>query len=68
MQAKKIVCVFSCLNMSVGVYLLEKQKPETIEFYNKTKCGVDVVDQTARRYLVKAGTRQWSVAVFYNIL
>ena len=25
-------------------------------------------DQIARMYLVKAGTRRWPVAVFYNIL
>ena len=54
--------------MSVGVDSSEKHKPETIEFYNKTKCGVDVADQMARQYSVKAGTRRWPVAVFYNIL
>ena len=30
--------------------------------------GVDVADQMARQYSVKAGTRRWPVAVFYNIL
>ena len=39
-----------------------------MEFYNKTKCGVDVADQMARQYSVKAGTRGWPVAAFYNIL
>ena len=39
-----------------------------MEFFNKTKCGVDVTDQMARQYSVKAGTRRWPVAVFYNIL
>ena len=64
----KNVCVLSSLHMSVGVDSPEKHKPETIEFYNKTKCGVDVADQMARQYSVKAGTRRWPVAVFYNIL
>ena len=45
-----------------------KKKLERITLYNKSKCGVDNADQTARQYTVKAGTRQWSVAVFYNIL
>ena len=45
-----------------------KKKPETVTFYNKTKCGVDIADQMARQYTVKAGTRRWPVAVFYNIL
>ena len=39
--------------MSVGSDSSEKQKPETIEFYNKTKYGVDVADQMARQYSVK---------------
>ena len=64
----KNVSVLSSLHMSVGVDSSEKNKPETIEFYNKTKCGVDVADQMARQYSVKASTRRWPVAVFYNIL
>ena len=41
---------------------------ETVEFYNKPKCGVDVVDEIARQYSVKAGSCWRPVAVFYNIL
>ena len=29
---------------------------------------MDIADQMARQYMVKAGTRRWPVAVFYNIL
>ena len=25
-----------------------KKKPETVTFYNKTKCGLDIADQMAR--------------------
>ena len=46
----------------------EKKKSETVEFHNMTKCRVDVADQMARQYSVKADTPRWSVAVFYNIL
>ena len=66
MQAKK-VCVFLAISMSVGVNSSKNRKPETIEFYNKTKCG-HVADQMARQYAIKASTRRWPVAVFYNIL
>ena len=31
-----------------------KQKPETVTFYNKTKCVVDIADQMTRQYTVKA--------------
>ena len=54
--------------MSVGIDSAEKRKPETIQFYNKTKCAVDVADEIACQYSVKAGTRRWPVVVFYNIL
>ena len=52
--------------MFVSVDSLEKLKPE-IEFYNKTKSGVDVADQIAHQYLIKAGTRRWPGGVFYTI-
>ena len=45
-----------------------KNKPETVTFYNKKKCGVDIVDQMVRQYMVKAVTRKQPVAVFYNNL
>ena len=45
-----------------------KKKPEAVKFYNKTKYGMDIAVQMARQYPVKAGTRRWPIAVFYNIL
>ena len=45
-----------------------KSKPETVNFYNSTKFGVDVVDQMARKYTVNAASRRWPVQFFYNIL
>ena len=67
-KRKKNVCILSTLNTSVMVDTTTKKKPETVTFYNETKCGVDIADQMARQYTVKAGTRRWAVAVFYNIL
>ena len=67
-KPKKNVCVLSFLHMSVELGESEKKKPEKMKFYNKSKCGVDVADQIARQYSVKAGTRWWPIAVFYNIL
>ncbi|TWW75346.1 hypothetical protein D4764_13G0000080 [Takifugu flavidus] len=45
-----------------------KKKPNTITLYNTTKCGVDVMDRMVREYTVRAGTRHWPVAVFYNMI
>ena len=67
-KPKKNVCVFSSLHMSTELDESEKNKSKRVKFYNKTKCGVDVADQMARQYSVKAGTRRWPVAVFFNIL
>ena len=67
-KQNKNVCILSTLHPSVMVDTTTKKKPETVTFYNKTKCGVDIADQMARQYPVKAGARRWPVAVFYNIL
>ena len=45
-----------------------KSKPETVNIYNSTKFGVDVVDQMARKYTVNAASRRWPVQFFYDIL
>ena len=67
-KPKKNVWTLSFLHMSVELGESQKKTPETVEFYNKTKCGVDVVDQMVRQYSFKAGTRRWPVAAFDNIL
>ncbi|KAK7891607.1 hypothetical protein WMY93_023570 [Mugilogobius chulae] len=67
-KAKKNVCVLSSLHQTVAVESDRKKKPETVCFYNKSKCGVDTLDQMARKYTVKGATRRWPLAVFYNIL
>ena len=43
------VGIVICLHMFAGIDLSEKRKPVTIEFYYKTKCGVDVAHQLARQ-------------------
>ena len=45
-----------------------KKKPETIIFYNKTKFGVDITDQMARKYTVKSCSQRWPLHIFFNIL
>ena len=47
---------------------MNNQKPEVIHFYNQTKCGVDTVDQMARKYSTKSSSRRWPLQVFCNIL
>jgi len=43
-----------------------KTKPASIEFYNRNKCGVDLLDSMAR--MQKSPMRRWPMAVWCNIL
>ena len=42
-KPKQSVCILSSLHQSVELGTSDKKKPETVEFYNKTKCGPLVV-------------------------
>ncbi|KAF2897746.1 hypothetical protein ILUMI_08428 [Ignelater luminosus] len=58
-QAKpnKNVLLLSTLHTSVTINTdQKKKKPETVLYYNDTKYGVDVADQMARKYTVKASS------------
>ncbi|KAF2879644.1 hypothetical protein ILUMI_26526 [Ignelater luminosus] len=60
-QAKpnKNVLLLSTLHTSVTINTNEKKKkPKTVLYYNDTKYGVDVADQMARKYTVKASSRR----------
>ncbi|CAH2089749.1 unnamed protein product [Euphydryas editha] len=67
-KPRKKVLLLSSKHKSVKIASNRKRTPETVSFYNKTKFGVDVLDQMARKYSVKAGSRRWPLQVFYNIL
>ncbi|XP_057696036.1 piggyBac transposable element-derived protein 4-like [Corythoichthys intestinalis] len=67
-KRKKPVYILSTMHDVVETNKTGKMKPNTLLDYNKTKCGVDAMDQIVRSYTVRAGTRRWPVAVFYNML
>ena len=46
----------------------ESGKPVMIMDYNKTKAGVDRVDQLCHSYSVQKRTKRWPLAYFYNCL
>eukprot|EP00096_Caligus_rogercresseyi_P004194 TRINITY_DN18369_c0_g1_i1.p1 TRINITY_DN18369_c0_g1~~TRINITY_DN18369_c0_g1_i1.p1 ORF type:complete len:460 (+),score=-15.26 TRINITY_DN18369_c0_g1_i1:160-1539(+) len=60
-KKNKSVMVMSSLHPTVSISEKKKKKPETIEYYNHTKFGVDSLDQMCRLYSTKSGTRhgQW---------
>ncbi|KAJ4947805.1 hypothetical protein JOQ06_009837, partial [Pogonophryne albipinna] len=67
-KPRRNVTILSTQHQHVAISTEKKKKPETVEYYNHSKVGVDVLDQMARQYSVKGGTRRWPVAVFYNVL
>ena len=71
-QCKKqnLVLLMTTLHpyVEISSYKNPKKKSKTVLFYNKTKSGIDVIDQMARKYSVKAGSGGWPVHVFYNVI
>ena len=62
----KSVIILSTLHVDVGISSKynAKKKPKTVLFYNKTKAGVDVIDQMTKKYSIKAASQRWPVHVF----
>ncbi|KAL7865114.1 hypothetical protein SRHO_G00103610 [Serrasalmus rhombeus] len=67
-KTNKTVCVLSTMHTHVKIADDRKRKPNTVTDYNRMKCAIDIMDQKVRAYTVRAGTRRWPVAVFYNLL
>lgn len=67
-KRNKIVVLMSTMHTTKTVSVAAKKKPEIVEFYNKTKGGVDVVDQMIETYSTKFATRRWPVVIFCNII
>lgn len=53
------------MHKSIEIEKSNKYIPEMINFYNNTKFGIDVADQT-RKYSVKSC--KWHHQIFFNIL
>ena len=56
------------MHQKVEIVDTQKEKTNTVVDYNHFKCGVDLMDQKSRNHSVRAGTRRWPMAVFYNLL
>jgi len=53
-KVAKNVIVLSTMHSSLSISDEGKKLPETVQFYNKTKSGVDIVDQMARKYSTRS--------------
>ncbi|XP_025160794.1 piggyBac transposable element-derived protein 4-like [Harpegnathos saltator] len=67
-KPNKKVLLLSTKHKNITIEKNKKLVPETVTYYNSTKYSVDVFDQMARKYSVKASSRRWPLQVFYNIL
>ena len=65
-KKRKLVLLLATLHQTNETVKIEK--PETIEFYNQTKAGVDALEQKVRHYSIYRKTKCWPQAVFHNIL
>ena len=64
-KRSKFVLLLSSLHHNSNI--AESGKPEIVEFYNKTKAGVDALDQKVCHYTTYRKTYCWPLAVFYNM-
>lgn len=61
--------VLSTMHLSDMTFGKEPNKlAEVINFYNKTKVGVDCADQMIETYSTKFATRRWPVVLFCNLV
>lgn len=66
-EKNKSVILISTMHHNVEINE-EKNKPEIVNFYNKTKCGVDLLDMRCAVYASSRRTRRWPLAVFFRLL
>ena len=67
-KPNKSVVLLSTLHDTAYITQSVKFKPNSIITYNKTKVGVDSLDQMTRNYSTQYPTRRWPVQVWSNIL
>lgn len=66
-KKRRAVVLMSSMHHSIETDL-EIQKPEIIAFYNRTKGGVDSLDEKCSVHSCSRRTTRWSMALFYRLL
>ncbi|XP_017471351.1 PREDICTED: uncharacterized protein LOC108362744 [Rhagoletis zephyria] len=65
---KKNKAVILLSTMHNDAEIADSGKPEIIEYYNRTKGGVDRMDQMFAEYPTQRQTKRWPLAMFFNML
>ena len=58
-KVNKHVLILSTEHNDITIADNAKKTPKTVSSYNETKYGVDVLDQIAKKYTCRTGTRRW---------
>jgi hypothetical protein len=66
-KKNKSVVLLSSLHYDSAI-CSDSGKPENIEFYDKTKGAVDMLDQMCAGYTLLRATRRWTMAMFYDMV
>jgi hypothetical protein len=54
-------------NKNVQIESDEKSLPETIQYYNSHKFGVDIADKMLKDHSTKVPSRRWPLSCFFNL-
>lgn len=66
---KPILLLDTCTQLATAASAGDdSRKPPTVEFYNQTKSGVDLVDKKVRGFSTKRKCNRWPVSVMSNLL
>ncbi|KAK3765295.1 hypothetical protein RRG08_013264 [Elysia crispata] len=64
----KNVLLLSTMHSKAEIVAEKNNKPEMVLAYNKTKGGVDAMDQMAHAFTTKRKTQRWHMVIFFNML
>ena len=67
-KKKKAVIMLSSLHYSESIETSPPFKPDMIIDYNKTKSGVDSLDQVVKNYSCRRSSSRWPLQIFYWIM
>ena len=67
-KVNKHVLILSTMHKDITIVNNAKKTTETVLSYNETKYRVDIVDQMAKKYTCKTGTRRWPIHSFQSTL
>ena len=57
-KASKNKLIFITNVQNISIFDYAKKTPETVSFFNKTEYRVNIVNQMAKKYTVRTGTRR----------